>query len=126
MESKSVHITVWYVMLTVLTVLGTAMFVLFFNLNNKMDELRANSEQLELKVSKLSEINTEDIDNDNTTYILKNHNGVIGVFDISGVLTDIIDVDIKSLPEQDRTLLEAGIWARSRQELASLIEDYTG
>lgn len=59
-------------------------------------------------------------------FLLKEYNGVIGVFDDAGMLTDIINVDINSLPEADRVMLRTGIWAMSRRELAALIEDYTG
>lgn len=126
MENKNVHIAVWSIMLTFSLVLGAVTLILFFNLNKQVDELRVDSKEIELKVAKITELNDETASDETVTFILKNYNGVIGVFDQSGILTDIIDVDIKSLPEQDRTMLEAGIWARSRQELASLIEDYTG
>ena len=126
MENKNVHIAVWSIMLTCSLVLGAVTLILFFNLNKQVDELRVDSKEIELKVAKITELNDEIANDETVTFILKNYNGVIGVFDQSGILTDIIDVDIKSLPEQDRTMLEAGIWARSRQELASLIEDYTG
>ena len=126
MESKNVHIAIWSTILAFSLVLGAVTFILFFNLNKQIDDLRADSKEIELKVAKITELNYEITNDEPVTFILKNYNGVIGVFDQSGILTDIIDVDIKSLPEQDRTLLEAGIWARSRQELASLIEDYTG
>ena len=126
MENKKFHIAVWSMMLTFSLVLGVVTLILFFNLTKQMNELRVDSKKIELEVAKITEFNNEVENEDNATFILKNHNGVIGVFDQSGILTDIIDVDIKSLPEQDRTMLEAGIWARSRQELASLIEDYTG
>ena len=126
MENKNVHIAVWSIMLTCSLVLGAVTLILFFNLNKQVDELRVDSKEIELKVAKITELNDEIANEETVTFILKNYNGVIGVFDQSGILTDIIEVDIKSLPEQDRTMLEAGIWARSRQELASLIEDYTG
>ena len=126
MENKKIHIIALSAIIIAMFILGSATTVLFIDLNKEMDKLRADSEQLELKVSKISGISIQETDDNSVTFILKNYNGVIGVFDQSGVLTDIIDVDIKSLPEQDRTMLEAGIWARSRQELASLIEDYTG
>lgn len=61
-----------------------------------------------------------------TRYLLREYNGVIGVFDDTGVLTELIEVDVKSLPEADRVMLGTGIWAMSRRELAALIEDYTG
>ena len=126
MENKKFHIAVWSIMLSISFALGAVTLILFFNLNKQIDELRHDSKEIELKVAKITEINEESSYEENTMFILKNYNGIIGVFDQSGILTDIIDVEIKSLPEQDRTMLETGIWARSRQELASLIEDYTG
>ncbi len=126
MENKNPQITIWTIISVTTVILCSVTFILSLSLSKKVNKLQAESEEMELKVAKISEISSEVTENTDVAFVLKNHNGVIGVFDQFGVLTDIINVDIKSLPERDRSMLEAGIWARSRQELASLIEDYTG
>ena len=65
-------------------------------------------------------------DSETTVFILREYNGYIGIFDSSGVLIDLINVSTKSLPEADRNMLRTGIYAFSRNELISIIEDYTG
>ena len=100
MENKNVHIAVWSIMLTCSLVLGAVTLILFFNLNKQVDELRVDSKEIELKVAKITELNDEIANDETVTFILKNYNGVIGVFDQSGILTDIIDVDIKACPSR--------------------------
>ena len=65
-------------------------------------------------------------DSETTIFILREYNGYIGVFNSSDVLIDLINVSTKSLPEADRNMLRTGIYAFSKNELISLIEDYTG
>ena len=60
------------------------------------------------------------------SYVLKEHNGKIGIFTESGKLYSIIDVAVVTLPINERQRLENGIKISSEKELYSLIEDYTG
>ncbi|MGI6167138.1 MAG: hypothetical protein ACOYIA_03260 [Eubacteriales bacterium] len=87
----------------------------------RLDRLAGEAEKLNLTVSELAagEETGEQV------FVLREYEGVIGVFDSSGVLVDIINVKVMSLPEADRKMLESGIYAFSRGELLSLIEDYT-
>lgn len=103
-------------------VISLASLAVTLTISGKLDALTDDTELLDSKLSRLSETEKSA----ETLFMLKEYNGVIGVFDDAGVLTDIIDVDIKSLPEADRAMLGAGIYALSRRELAALIEDYTG
>lgn len=113
---------------TAITVaLSVAIFIMTFNVNENMEMLVENSGRLDSQVSSLIQIQDEqETTAQEEIFMLKEYNGIIGVFNESGTLTDIIEVEIKSLPRQDQTMLGTGIWAFSRQELAALIEDYTG
>ena len=113
---------------TAITVaLFVAVFIMTFNVNENMERLVENSGKLDSQVSSLIQIRDEqETTVQEEIFMLKEYNGIIGVFNESGALTDIIEVEIKSLPRQDQTMLGTGIWAFSRQELAALIEDFTG
>lgn len=113
---------------TAITVaLSVAIFIMMFNVNENMEMLVENSGRLDSQVSSLIHIQDEqETTAQEEIFMLKEYNGIIGVFNESGTLTDIIEVEIKSLPRQDQTMLGTGIWAFSRQELAALIEDFTG
>lgn len=113
---------------TAITVaLSVAIFIMTFNVNENMEMLVENSGRLDSQVSSLIQIQDEqETTAQEEIFMLKEYNGIIGVFNESGTLTDIIEVEIKSLPRQDQTMLGTGIWAFSRQELAALIEDFTG
>lgn len=113
---------------TAITVaLSVAIFIMMFNVNESMEKLVKSSGKLDSQVSSLIQIHDEqETTAQEEIFMLKEYNGIIGVFNESGTLTDIIEVEIKSLPRQDQTMLGTGIWAFSRQELAALIEDFTG
>lgn len=61
-----------------------------------------------------------------TVYTVREYRGQIGIFLSDGTLMDVLDVNIKSLPEADRRLLGEGIEVLGKKRLNSLIEDYTG
>ena len=113
---------------TAITVaLSVAIFIMMFNVNESMEKLVKSSGKLDSQVSSLIQFHDEqETTAQEEIFMLKEYNGIIGVFNESGTLTDIIEVEIKSLPRQDQTMLGTGIWAFSRQELAALIEDFTG
>ena len=113
---------------TAITVaLSVAIFIMMFNVNESMEKLVKSSGKLDSQVSNLIQFHDEqETTVQEEIFMLKEYNGIIGVFNESGTLTDIIEVEIKSLPRQDQTMLGTGIWAFSRQELAALIEDFTG
>lgn len=113
---------------TAITVaLSVAIFITMFNVNESMEKLVKSSGKLDSQVSSLIQFHDEqETTVQEEIFMLKEYNGIIGVFNESGTLTDIIEVEIKSLPRQDQTMLGTGIWAFSRQELAALIEDFTG
>lgn len=106
----------------------TASIILTFicvTLYTQIEDLHSETKKLEKSIQSLSASYEESILEEDI-FILKEYNGYIGVFDESSVLVDVINVQIKSLPEADRNMLRTGIYAFSRNELISLIEDYTG
>lgn len=107
---------------TLIAVMISAISLYFIvTLSSQMTALTEGNEYLSNTLAGLAETEGKE-----EIFILREYEGVIGVFDNSGVLTDVIDVQIKTLPEADREMLAAGIYAFSRGELIALIEDYTG
>lgn len=119
-NSKNAIIAVMTVAIIAMTI-SAATLILAIGIQNRIDTVRDNTEALSSQLS-LTSVDTSS----GSGFMIKEYNGVIGIFDGTGALQDILDVDIKSLPEADRVMLGTGIWAASRRELASLIEDYTG
>lgn len=58
-------------------------------------------------------------------YVLKEHEGRIGVFTGGEEPDMMLDVLVKYLPDYDRELLREGISVDSYERLVSLIEDYS-
>ncbi len=58
-------------------------------------------------------------------YIVGVFEGKVAVFSSDGVLNEVYDVPISTLPEYDRELLEKGISVPDALTLRALIEDYT-
>ena len=61
-----------------------------------------------------------------TEYLIKSHEGKIGIFNESGTLVRMIDVYIKTLPKADQRLLEKGFSVTDEAELRAILQDYTG
>lgn len=70
-----------------------------------------------------SEAKTETIEE--RIWIIREYEGRIGIFSEGGVLLDVIDVYVKTLPETDKNLLRDGIRITSDQALRAIIEDYS-
>ena len=60
----------------------------------------------------------------NQSFIVRVHNGTIGVFNMDGELEYSLEIYVKTLPELDRALLERGIFAKDKTELLKILEDY--
>lgn len=65
-------------------------------------------------------------DDSDICYIVREHEGIIGVFTADGDPLYTVEVYIKTLPEADRKLLYDGIYAASREELLEILGDYDG
>ena len=61
---------------------------------------------------------------DSKGFWVREHDGVIGVFNSDGELEYTIEVYIKTLPEKDRELLTNGIYAKDKSELLEILGDY--
>ncbi len=59
------------------------------------------------------------------TFLIKEYNGLVGIFNTDGSLYKTIDVRVKALPEADQGLLEEGFEVIGKSQLNSIIEDYS-
>ena len=59
-------------------------------------------------------------------YLVREHDGIIGVFTAEGDLEYTIEVYVRTLPEADRRLLSDGIFAQNKAELLEILGDYNG
>lgn len=116
---ESVSVKLLFITITISIILILVSVTLYI----RMKELNTMINDIDKSIKTISL--SPKTDSETTVYILKEYNGNIGIFDSSGVLIDLINVSTKSLPEADRNMLRTGIYAFSRNELISLIEDYT-
>ena len=58
-------------------------------------------------------------------FCLREQNGSLCIYTAEGDLIDVLDVSVKTLPKNERTLLQAGIKCDSWQEVINLIQDLT-
>lgn len=59
-------------------------------------------------------------------YVLSEYQGKIAVFkNGENIPINVFDTYISALPQHDRKLIENGIQVQTKEELQSLIEDYT-
>ena len=59
-------------------------------------------------------------------YAVREHMGKIGIFDKDGMLINVLDVYVKTLPEADKRMLEEGFEIVGEKQLNAIIEDYDG
>ena len=57
-----------------------------------------------------------------TSYIIRAHEGTIGVFDNDGDLLSTVNVALMTLPEADRVALESGIVVESMEEVQEILD----
>ena len=77
----------------------------------------------ESKVSQTDDETAEVIEPE-PSFVLRAQNGKIGIFTADGYLIQTADIDIQTLPAQDRNILEgSGICVFSKKELEDLIKD---
>lgn len=85
---------------------------------------RYESLSVEKISSSVSESSTSEI-SQATGYLIKEFEGVIGVFEKTDKLMYKVDVYVKTLPARDRELLKNGIFAESYGEVLEILGDYT-
>lgn len=91
------------------------------------DSLDAMSELVEKTEDGLPTLGTDDqagVGEGFGSLCIRAEGGSIGVYTEGGQLLHILDLDLASLPPQERAALEKGITVRSWQELIRLIQDY--
>ena len=113
--------------LVVLICLFLSMILLLSLLvKRKIPESEKETEWIYVYVQNEAESASEsDLTSETFGWILRSHGERIGIFDENGILLEVLDVQIKTLPKADQLLLEEGIYANSRELLNSLIEDYS-
>jgi len=125
MEHIKKHESVSIILLSIIIIISIILTVISATLYHQIKDLYTTTNELRKSVKTLYTV-SEKSESETTVFLLKEYDGNIGIFDSAGVLIDVIDVQIKSLPEADRNMLRTGIYAFSQNELMSLIEDYTG
>ena len=103
------------------------LYNMYNDLNNRFSDINASLDSVNNSIDSFeNSIDNSGNDQDSgekNVYILKEYNGIIGVFDERGNLMKTINTAISSLSAQDREQLAQGIITTSNQELAGLIED---
>ena len=100
--------------------------------NEKISGLKREMNALSIKIERympkdcgseeyqsLQEINDEE-----KIHMVKEYNGIVGVFDGNGVLIKEVDVTVSSLPDADRQDLKVGIRVYSSEELERLLDEF--
>lgn len=124
MEHSKSEKSILIILLSIIIAISIMLSIIYATLYQQIKELHTTTNELKKSVNILYTA-SEKSDFETVSFILKEYDGYIGIFDNAGVLIDVIDVQIKSLPEADRNMLRTGIYAFSQNELMSLIEDYT-
>lgn len=57
-------------------------------------------------------------------YLIREYNGIIGVFDADGLLLRTVNVAVSTLPACDREALDEGITAATFEEMNSIVDMY--
>ncbi len=115
-QSQYKHFNRLLVIFCIVLLLSSLVF--FLLLNFKINRL--NREFNEEYQPVFEENNVE---NEKTTYILKEYNGKIGIFE-NDALIYTLDTYVFTLPENDKKLLKDGITVSTKEELYELLEEY--
>lgn len=111
--------------ITVLIV--TSIFFIALSISLSMinsTEPKATSDKGSQSKSELTE-SPSNKEPENITYLVKNYNGKIAVFEKGQTKPfKITSVNIDDLPDVDKKLLERGIETDSQKKLLSILEDY--
>ena len=87
---------------------------------NALDKYGVLMKEIQGLDTKFVSIEVEESDG----FWVREHEGIIGVFNVVGELEYTVEVYIKTLPKKDRELLKNGIYAASREELLEILGDY--
>ena len=77
-------------------------------------------------IKELDVLNTKYVvaETDGGSFWVREHEGIIGVFNSDGELEYTIEVYVKTLPEKDKQLLKSGIYAKDKTDLLEILGDY--
>ena len=114
-DKRQITISMLFVTITLLTVFLIAFFMINYRITSLHKEI-ANNEQPVFN-------NTTTNTSTDSTYMLKDFEGRIGVFK-NGDFQYLVDVYVFTLPENEQKLLHQGIITSSEQELLDILSSY--
>ena len=115
-QSQYKHFNRLLVIFCIVLLLSSLVFVLLLNFKiNRLD--REFNEEYQPVFEE------NNVENEKTTYILKEYNGKIGIFE-NDALIYTLDTYVFTLPENDKKLLKDGITVSTKEELYELLEEY--
>ena len=119
MKIKSVYIYLSSLSIIFLCLILTTFFLFSSHLKSK-SPAEKDSETIYVYLASPE----SDSESQTASFLIKERDGKIGIFDSEGKLLRIIETYIKSLPEAERTAIEEGYDVYSEKELYSIIEAY--
>ena len=122
MKKKFPYILGATVSLLFLITLSVFTFIFVCNLKSNITTPPTDTVYVYVNAENESESETE---GSYISWIVKEHNEKIGVFDSNGSLIKLIDIYVKALPKSDQAALREGILINSDKELYSIIEAYS-
>lgn len=115
-QSQYKHFNRLLVIFCIVLLLSSLVFFLLLNFKiNRLDR------EFDEEYQPVFEENN--VENEKTTYILKEYNGKIGIFE-NDALIYTLDTYVFTLPENDKKLLKDGISVSTKEELYELLEEY--
>lgn len=115
-QSQYKHFNRLLVIFCIVLLLSSLVFFLLLNFKiNRLDR------EFDEEYQPVFEENN--VENEKTTYILKEYNGKIGIFE-NDALIYTLDTYVFTLPENDKKLLKDGITVSTKEELYELLEEY--
>ena len=115
-QSQYKHFNRLLVIFCIVLLLSSLLFFLLLNFKiNRLD--REFNEEYQPVFEE------NNVENEKKTYILKEYNGKIGIFE-NDALIYTLDTYVFTLPENDKKLLKDGITVSTKEELYELLEEY--
>ena len=98
--------------------------MLVSNLDGILENIKEADGSLSTSTDPDEHAPTTDADVLYNRFYLRTNEGKIGVFSEDGYLIRMIDVNIKTLPQEEQEMLQQGITVNSWRELIERIQDY--
>ncbi len=117
-ETKEIQDKQYFRLIFIFSIILISLFAIFYfmicaKINESVDKITEPSVP----------VFDETVETEKTTYILKEYNGKIGIFE-NEALIYTLDTYIFTLPENDKKLLQDGISVSTQEELYELLEQY--